>query len=96
MEIVIDLKKITSNDNFYAQLTSQVDFGEFFGRNLNAFWDCIDLLSGVRIYFVNYSMLNYDMKEFFIKIIFLINEYNINQIRLGLSPKTFIETRVLD
>jgi RNAse (barnase) inhibitor barstar len=96
MEIVINLKEMTSNDNFYDQLTSQVDFGEFLGRNLNAFWDYIDLLGGVRIYFVNYSMLNYDMKEFFIKTISLINEYNINQIRLGLSPKTFIETRILD
>lgn len=44
MEVVIDLKVISIPNDFYEQLTSQVDFGPFFGRNLDAFWDFMDLL----------------------------------------------------
>lgn len=44
MEVVIDLHQIKSPHDFYEQLTKQVDFGAFFGRNLDALWDYIDLL----------------------------------------------------
>ncbi|MFA9500930.1 barstar family protein [Mannheimia sp. E30BD] len=51
MEVVIDLHQIKSPHDFYDQLTKQVDFGAFFGNNLNAFWDYIGLLEEKNIFY---------------------------------------------
>ena len=44
MEVIIDCSLLLDEEDFYTQLIKQVDFGEFFGRNLDAFWDYIGLL----------------------------------------------------
>lgn len=67
MEVVIDLKQMKSPNDFYEQLVRQVDFGVFFGRNLNAFWDYIGLLEEKEISFINYALLTDDMRFFFDK-----------------------------
>ena len=44
MEVIIDCSLLLDEEDFYTQLIKHVDFGEFFGRNLDAFWDYIGLL----------------------------------------------------
>ncbi len=44
MEIVIDCNLLSEENDFYTQLVKQIDLGEFFGRNLDAFWDSIGFL----------------------------------------------------
>lgn len=96
MEVIIDLKLIKNPDDFYNQLTYQVDFGPFFGRNLDAFWDYIDLLEGEKVLFVNYSLLNESLNAFFVEIISIINKYNLNLIRIGLTAKKLIKLDIHD
>lgn len=96
MEVVIDLKLMETPTDFYDQLTSQVDFGPFFGRNLDAFWDFIDLLEGEKIIFLNYHLLKDEMNDFFVKIISMINESNLNTIRARLSLERIIHTHIYD
>lgn len=96
MEVIIDLGLMSSKDDFYTQLTKQVDFGEFFGCNLNALWDYIDLLEGKRIIFLNYSLLKNDIHDFLVDIIDLINEYNVLTIKAKLSAKRLIYVLVYD
>lgn len=81
MEVVIDLQQINTPHDFYEQLTKQVDFGAFFGKNLNAFWDYIGLLEE-KILFINFSLLDNGMYEFIIKIVSMINEYNLKKLSL--------------
>lgn len=86
MEIVIiDLSKIEKADDFYDQLLQQVpDFGDFFGRNLNAFWDYIGLLGGKNVVFINSQYLKKDIFLFIKSIMEMIHESNVNSIRLKL------------
>ena len=76
MEVIIDCSLLFDEDDFYIQLTKQVDFGEFFGRNLDAFWDYIGLLYEKKIIFLNYGSLSNNMALFVNKVINLINESN--------------------
>lgn len=46
MEVIIDCSLLSNEDDFYSQLTNQIDLGVFFGRNIDAFWDYIGLLYG--------------------------------------------------
>ena len=57
MEVIIDCSLLLDEEDFYTQLIKQVDFGEFFGRNLDAFWDYIGLLYEKKIIFLNYGSL---------------------------------------
>ena len=37
----IDLENITTSEDLHSLLKAKLDFPEFYGRNLNAFWDSI-------------------------------------------------------
>lgn len=87
MEVVIDLHQIKSPHDFYEQLTKQVDFGAFFGRNLDALWDYIDLLEEKKISFINYSFLDYCMYDFIAEVVSMINEYNLEKIKVRLNSR---------
>lgn len=41
LKILIDGEVITSMDLFHDSFAKQAGFPEYYGRNLNAFWDCI-------------------------------------------------------
>ena len=77
MEVIIDCGLLSDERDFYFQLISQVDFGEFFGCNLDALWDYIGLLYGKKIVFVNYQKLSSEMKLFINKVMKLIDESNV-------------------
>lgn len=96
MEVVIDLNLIKTSDDFYDQLASQVDFGPFFGRNLDAFWDYIGLLEEKKLSFINYSLLSDDVKSFFLDIISMISEYNSSLIRIGVISERLIHISICD
>ncbi|QLB16202.1 hypothetical protein A6B40_00675 [Mannheimia varigena] len=93
MEVVIDLQKIKSPHDFYEQLTQQVDFGAFFGRNLDAFWDILTCWKK-KILFINFSLLDDDIYEFIINIVSMINEYNLEKIKLRLRSREFIHLNI--
>ena len=93
MEVIIDCSLLLDEEDFYTQLIKQVDFGEFFGRNLDAFWDDIGLLYEKKIIFLNYGSLPNDMILFVNKIINLINESNAEH--KGIDKRYLISIEIL-
>ena len=93
MEVIIDCSLLLDDEDFYTQLMKQVDFGEFFGRNLDAFWDYIGLLYEKKIIFLNYGSLSNDMILFVNKIINLINENNTEH--KGIDKRHLISIEIL-
>lgn len=41
MEIILDGKKFTSVDRLHEILQIKLDFPDYYGKNLNALWDCL-------------------------------------------------------
>ena len=77
MEIVIDGNYIFKKDDFFDQLYGRgIDFGSYFGRNLSAFNDYIDLLEGRKIIWNNIKISRERLPDFVEKIIDIINQYN--------------------
>ena len=91
MEVIIDCSLLLDEEDFYTQLIKQVDFGEFFGRNLDAFWDYIGLLYEKIIFWIMQS--TNDMILFVNKIINLINESNAEH--KGIDKRYLISVEIL-
>lgn len=70
MEIIIEGKEIFSPDDFYKQLSKQVpELGEYFGNNLDALWDYIDIFDGKTIIWKDFFMSEKNIGSYVYKII---------------------------
>lgn len=81
MEVIIfNGKDIFTEDDFFTSLCKQApEFGDYFGRNLDALNDYIDILSGKRIIWENFKISLTRLDKDFIRWFFhIIKNHNIS------------------
>lgn len=62
-EIKLDLLNIETEDQFHDFVQNKLEFPYYYGRNADAFWDCItDIFDEI-----SFHVLNYDKQSSFVK-----------------------------
>lgn len=59
MKVIIDFKKIKTDEDFYSALSRKIELPDYFGNNLDALYDVIsgDLKMPLKIQLINLSSL---------------------------------------
>lgn len=64
-KIVIDGEKITSMSDFHDFVSKELDFPSFYGRNLDAMYDCLtDIAVETEIVVENFDKLEYELGKY--------------------------------
>lgn len=67
---LLDGKDMTSRDEAYAVIAKEVLLPDYFGKNLDALYDCLtDLAADTQIVFVNTAILEENLGEYGEKIL---------------------------
>ena len=74
--IKLDLETVRSMEEFHDLAVRQFSFPSYYGRNLDAFWDCItDVLGQTRVQITGYSSLEPALREKIDQYIDLLRDY---------------------
>lgn len=91
MEVIINGSLIFSPSDFYKQICSQMpELGEYFGCNLDALWDYIDLFDNKTIIWKDFSITEQNIGEYAHKILDLYRERSNYLISKGKKEITIL------
>lgn len=84
-DVILDGSSINSVEDFHNLLSDSLDFGPFYGGNLDALWDRLstDVERPVRIVWLNSSLSKKSLGEYFDKVIQIFEETKQQDIRFG-------------
>lgn len=70
-EIILDGKKIQNESDFHSAMSDLLDFGPYYGRNLDALWDRLstDIERPVKIIWLHSELSRQNLGESFDRII---------------------------
>ncbi|EOZ3810158.1 TPA: barstar family protein [Citrobacter youngae] len=70
-EIILDGKKIQNESDFHSVMSDLLDFGPYYGRNLDALWDRLstDIERPVKIIWLHSELSRQNLGESFDRII---------------------------
>lgn len=75
MEVIINGRDVLSPEDFYKQLSNQVpELGEYFGNNLDALWDYIDVFDGKTIIWKDFLLSEKNIGLYVYKILNLFKD----------------------
>lgn len=76
MEIVtIDCSKIDTADKFHEALAQALDFPDYYGKNLDALYDCLtDDFTDRELVFNNWHSLEYKLKDYSGKALYVFHQ----------------------
>lgn len=76
MEIVtIDCSKIDTADKFHEALAQALDFPDYYGKNLDALYDCLtDDFTDRELVFNNWHSLEYKLKDYSGKALYVFQQ----------------------
>ncbi|MBF0206676.1 MAG: barstar family protein [Oligoflexia bacterium] len=75
-EIILDGDKIDSMEDFHDQISILLKFPEFYGRNLDALWDCLTgfIDTNFKLIWKNHAKSKVVLGDRFEKIIILLDD----------------------
>ncbi|WP_431642933.1 barstar family protein [Enterobacter mori] len=84
-EIILDGNRIHSTEDFHDLLSQALDFGPYYGKNLNALWDRLstDVERPVKIIWLNSKLSREYLGEYFDKIIQVFEQTKQQDIRFN-------------
>lgn len=90
-KIVINGEKIKTERDFHTQLTSALDFGPYYGYNLDALWDRLstDIETPIKIIWENASLSQRELGDGYFKIISILEKTKNHDISLGLNERFY-------
>ena len=73
----VDLSQALDEDSFQSLIVSVFGFPPYYGKNLDAFWDCLSdfVTSPAKAILVGYDVLNPTMKRYVDRYIELLKEF---------------------
>lgn len=75
-QIVIDLSNVQSIEAFHDVVAQCLKFPHYYGRNPNAFWDCLtDIIEDLHVEVHGFSVLNKDLKDEIRQYMQMLEEY---------------------
>jgi ribonuclease inhibitor len=75
-DIYINLEKVNSVDDFHDLVYQVFSFPSYYGRNPNAFWDCItDIFEDTTVHVTGREQLSEQLADFVDQYIDLLKEY---------------------
>jgi ribonuclease inhibitor len=88
-KIIINCDKIKTERDFHIQMASKLDFGPYYGYNLDALWDRLstDLERPIKIIWENSSLSQRELGDIYFKIISILEKTKIQDVDLGLDEK---------
>ena len=88
-EIILDGDRVQSVDDFHDLLSQMLDFGPYYGRNLNALWDRLstDVERPIKIIWSNSELSKKYLGEYFDKIIQIFEETRQQDIKFNWDEK---------
>lgn len=74
-DIVIDGKDINSRDDFHDVIKKALNLPEYYGRNLDALWDCLtcDVKMPIKIIWINYETSKKNLGDYCDRVIKVLN-----------------------
>lgn len=72
----LDLREASDEERFHSLILSAFGFPSYYGRNLDAFWDCLSEITGpAEVELVGYDSLNPTMTRYVDSYIETLNEF---------------------
>lgn len=77
MEVIIKGRDVLTPEDFYKQLSNQVpELGDYFGNNLDALWDYVDLFDGKTIIWNDFLISEKNLGDYVYKILNIYKDRN--------------------
>lgn len=75
-ELTLELRGIRNEDEFHDRAAAAFGFPQYYGRNRDAFWDCLtDFVEPTQVRVLNFSTLDDKLRESLADYIMMIEEY---------------------
>ena len=72
----IDCEQVHSEDDFHDIVSREFSFPHYYGRNPNAFWDCLtEVFDETRVHVSGYASLQQELKSMISQYLDMMKEY---------------------
>ncbi|WP_127960273.1 barstar family protein [Serratia microhaemolytica] len=87
--VIIDGLYINTESDFHRILSERLDFGSYYGANLDALWDRLsnDVERPVKLVWVNSKLSEQRLGDTFFKIINILERVKVEDIQFNLDDK---------